>query len=163
MKILEIPAALRRADKYDLFTGELGKLRGVQSVKENTTFFYSKKDSDNFSGPFLTTKHTSFKELYSEMLVGNIGVITGMSKDGAYEYPFNLVLREAQVSDVAEANHSPKMNRVYFLFQNRLVYGPYYINNSTLMYELELKISRGEVFVPYENQHFEKKNYKQIA
>lgn len=163
MKILEIPAALRRADKYDLFTGELGILRGVQSVKENTTFFYSKKDTEKYEGPFLTTKHTSFKELYSEMLLGHIGVVKAMSKDGADEYHFNLVLRDAQVSDVAEANHSPKMNRLYFIYEKNLVYGPYYINNSTLMYELELKISRGEVYVPYENQHFEKKNYRQIA
>lgn len=162
MKILEIPAALRRANKYDLFTGELGVLRGVQAVKENTTFFYSKNDCEKYEGPFLTTKHTSFKELYYEMLLGNIGVITAISKE-VNEYHFNLVLRDAQVGDVTEPNHSPKMNRIYFLFQNKLVYGPYFINNSTLMHELEIKISRGEVFVPYENQHFDKKSYKQIA
>lgn len=163
MKILEIPAALRRADKYDLFTGELTMLRGVQSIKENSTFFYKKEGSEKIEGPFLTSKMTIFKELYYEMLLGKIGVLASMTNELNSELAFNLVLREAQKSDVMELNHTPKLNRMYYLFKDRLIYGPYYINNSTLLDELELKISRSEVFVPYERQHFEKKNYKQIA
>lgn len=164
MKLLEVPAAIRRATKYDLFEGDLDNLRGQQFIKQNTTVFYRNFENNGIEGPDIIEEHRSFSKLYHMMLIGKVGVITPIPEKIKNEYLFNLILREAQVEDLLFLSHALKHNRMYYTYKkDKVLLGPFYISNTTKIVELEDMISHGEVFIPNEKQHFEFIEYKKIA
>lgn len=164
MKILEVPVALRRADKYDLFIGDLDNLHGQQAVKKNTTMFYRNTETNAIEGPKISKTDDDFTALYYKMLIGKIGVITPMPERIKNEVVFDLVLREANSEDIWELNHTPLLYRMYYIYGNdQKLIGPHYISNQTNMIILQRQLESKEVFVPHEKQHFEHKEYKKIA
>lgn len=163
MKLLEVPAALRRATKYDLFKGELDNLRGQQFIKENATVFFRNQAND-IVGPVIIEESQNFADLYYMMEIGKVGVLTPVPENVRSEILFNLILREAELADILYLHHTLKQNRMFYTYKkDKVLLGPFYITEYTKIIELEDMVRHGEVFVPNEKQHFEHREYKKIA
>ena len=163
MKLLEVRSAMRRATKYDLFTGDLKNLKAKQGVKDNVTVFYRYEKGGNITGPCTLYSYKDFVELYHMMLFGMIGVITPIPNIISNEIIFDLVLREATIEDLKDTPRHIKLNRMYYTYAEQHLLGPFYINNSTTSLFLENLVAKKQVFVPNEKQHFLKKEYRNVG
>lgn len=160
MKLLEVRSAIRRATKEDLFTDSLYDLKGKQAVKENTTIFYRCPKTGKFTGPGMIYSSSYFPEIYSQMTYGMIGVIVPMPNVVTNEYLFDLVLREASIEDLKDTPRHIKLNRIFYTYDDHILLGPFYTDNSTTGLYLENLVAKNQIFVPNERQHFKKREMK---
>lgn len=163
MILLEVRAALRRATKYDLFTGNVDDMRAKQGVKDNVTVFYLHEKTKQLYGPRTIFQETDFLDVYSMMALGLIGIITEMPKEVTNEFVFDLVLREASLEDMKDTPRHIKRNRLYYTYSEQKLLGPFYTDNSTTSLLLENLVAKKQIFVPNERQHFKKKEYKKAG
>lgn len=163
MKLLEVRTALIRATKYDLFTGDLENMRAKQFVKENTTVFYLDWKTNQISGPRIIGDHTNFNDLYERMVFGKCGVIVPMPTVVTNEFLFELVLREASIDDLKDTSRHIKMHRIYYVYADQKLVGPFYTDKGTTSLYIENMVAKKQIFVPYERQHFKKKEYQKTA
>jgi hypothetical protein len=163
MKLLEVPAALRRATKKDLFTGDINNMKSVQAIRENATIFERSKITNNLEGPYLLQQSQSFSDLYFKMTFGMLGVITQIPNRIGNELLFDLVLREASVEDFKYNSKHIRYNRMYYTYADKKLLGPFYTDNSTTGLFIESLLAKTQAFVPNERQHFKKKEYKKSA
>lgn len=163
MKLLEVRTALRRATKYDLFTGNVNDMHSVQGVKDNVTVFYLHEKTKQLYGPKTIFKETDFLDVYTRMALGLIGIITDMPNEVTNEFIFDLVLREASLEDLKDTPRFIKLNRLYYTYDDKILLGPFYTDNSTTSLYLENLVSKKQIFIPNEKQHFRKKEYKKTA
>jgi hypothetical protein len=160
MKLLEVRTALRRATKEDLFNGSLYDLKGKQGIKDNTTVFYRDTKTGKLQGPHTLFSYNYFPEIYAQMSHGMIGVIVPMPSVVTNEILFDLVLREALIEDLKDTPRHIKTNRIYYTYDSHVLLGPFYTDNSTTSLFLENLVARKQIFIPYERQHFKKKELK---
>jgi hypothetical protein len=163
MKLLEVRTALRRATKWDLFTGNVNDMQSKQGIKDNVCVFYLHQKTKQLSGPHTIYSYLDFRDVYERMAFGLVGIITPMPNEITNEFLFDLVLREASIDDVKDTLRHIKLNQIHFIYDNRVLTGPFYIDNSTTSLYLENLIARKQLFVPNERQHFKKKELKKTA
>jgi hypothetical protein len=163
MKLLEVRTALIRATKYDLFIGDLENMHAKQAVKENATVFYLDWKTNVLSGPRIIGDHTNFNDLYNRMAFGKCGVIVPIPNVVTNEFLFELVLREASIDDLKDTPRHIKMHRIYYTYANQKLTGPFYTDRSTTSLYLENLVTKNQIFVPNERQHFKKKEYQKTA
>ena len=164
MKTLEFPATIRRANKYDLFVGDLDNLHGQQDLKINATVFYRNLNTNQIEGPVLINEFDDFTALYSKMLYGKVGVIAPMPDVIKSEIVFHFILREASMEDIWLLNHTPVINKMYYTYgKDKKLMGPFFITGQTNMIILQRMLEFKEVFVANEKQHFEFREYQKIA
>ncbi|MFA9191108.1 hypothetical protein AAGV28_06965 [Flavobacterium sp. FZUC8N2.13] len=163
MKLLEVRAALRTASKTDLFAGDVHNMRAKQWIKENTTVFYLDWETNVLSGPFIVTEGNNFQDLYKRMAFGKCGVITPIPNVITDEFLFELVLREASIDDLKDTPRHIKLNRIYYIYADQKLTGPFFTDNSTTSLFLENLVAKKQIFVPNERQHFRKKEYQKTA
>ena len=163
MKLLEVRTALIRATKYDLFTGNLEEMHARQAVKENTTVFYLDWKTNAITGPKIIGDYTNFNDLYNRMAFGKCGVIVPIPTVITNEFLFELVLREASIDDMRDTPRHIKLHRIYYVYDDQKLAGPFYTDNSTMSLYLENLLAKNQLFVPNERQHFKKKEYKKTA
>ena len=163
MKLLEVRTAIIRATKYHLFTGNVDNMHSKQAVKENTTVFYLDWKTNAISGPKIIGDYTNFNDLYNRMAYGKCGVIVPMPNVITNEFLFELVLREASIDDLKDTPRHIKLHRLYYVYTDNKLVGPFYTDNSTTSLYLENLVAKKQIFVPYERQHFKKKEYKKTA
>lgn len=160
MKLLEVRTALIRATKYDLFTGNLEDMHAKQAVKENTTVFYLDWKTNAITGPKITGDYTNFNDLYNRMAYGKCGVIIPMPNVITNEFLFELVLRKASIEDMKDTPRHIKLHRIYYVYADHKLAGPFYTNNSTTSLHIGNMLAKKQLFVPNERQHFKKKTYE---
>lgn len=160
--MLEVSAALRRATKGDLFSGNINDLKGRQWIKENTTVFF-RKTTGELSGPNLLSSSDYFPEVYSNMAFGLLGVIVPFPNVTTNEIIFDLVLREASIDDLKYTPRQIKLNRMYYTYCGHALLGPFYTDNSTTSLYLENLVVKNQVFVPNERQHFKNKTLQKAG
>ena len=158
--LLEVRSTIRRATKEDLFLGDIYDLKGKQRIKENTTVFYRDSKTGQFQGPHSLSSSSYFPEVYTQMTYGMLGVIVPMPNVVTYEFLFDLVLREASIDDLKDAPRHIKLNRIYYTYCERILLGPFFLDNSTTSLYLENLVAKNQIFVPNERQHFKKKELK---
>lgn len=163
MKYLEITAALRRATKEDVLVGDINDIKGVQELKDCTTVFYLNKKTKQIHGPSFIYRESDFTDIFSKVLLGMIGVIAPIPNVITNEYIFDLVLREASIDDLVYRDDILRKNRMYYIYSNKMISGPYYVNNENHREKFEELISKQSIFVPHERQHFKKKELKKAA
>jgi len=163
MKLLEVRTALRRATKEDLFTGEIYNPQGKQGVKDNVTVFYRDLKTGAFQGPHTLFSHSYFAEIYWQIQMGMIGVIVPMPNVVTNEFLFDLVLREASIDDLKDTPRHIKQNRIYYIYADQILNGPFFTNKGTTNLYLENVVAYKQIFVPNERQHFKKKELKKVA
>lgn len=163
MKLLETRAALRTADKTDLFSGNVHDLNSKQWIKANATVFYLDWQTNQLSGPVVLLEEHNFNDLYKRMAYGKCGVLTSVPVTVTNEFLFELVLREALVNDLKDSPRHIKLNRVYYLYENQIATGPFYTDNSTTHLFLENLLAQKKIFVPNERQHFRIKEHKKVG
>jgi hypothetical protein len=163
MILLEVRTALRRANKYDLFTGDLETMRAKQAVKDNVTVFQLHDKTKVLSGPKTVFSYHDFVETYHKMAFGLLGVITEMPTVVTNEFLFDLVLREASIDDLKDTPRHIKLNRIYYTYAAQKLLGPFYIDNSTTSLFLENLVAKKQIFVPNERQHFKKRELKNVG
>ncbi len=151
---LEVRTALRTATKVDLFDGDLFELEGKQWVKENTTVFYLDWQTNALSGPIMLWDESNFVDLYHRMAFGKCGVIVPFKPDEKQDFIFDLVLRVATVEDLKDTPRFIKMNRIYYIYSEKRITGPFFTDNSLTVTMLEEYLTQQKIFVPNERQHF---------
>ena len=160
--MLEVSAALRRATKEDLFSGNLNDLKARQWIKENTTIFY-RKNSGEIQGPHLLQSSDYFPEVYSNMAFGLLGVIIPFPNVITNEIIFDLVLREASIEDLKYTPRQIKRHRMYYTYDGHALLGPFYTDNSTTSLYIENLVAKNQIFVPNERQHFKNKTLQKAG
>ena len=95
-----------------------------------------------------------FLEIFRRMAYGKCGIITPVPNVITNEFMFDLVLREASIDDVKYTPRHIKKNRIYYIYDHKIISGPFYIDNSTTSLYLENLITKKQLFVPNERQHF---------
>lgn len=163
MKLLEVRAILRRATKQDLFTGDVTDLKSKHGIRENVTVFYRDQNTKQIVGPYLLSQHTHFEPLCTAYIFGCVGVIKPHVNPKPTDFVFDLVLREASVSDIKDLPIFMKINKIFYIYSQQQLAGPFYIDNSTTSLYLENLIVKKQLFVPNERQHFRKKELKKTA
>lgn len=160
---LEVRTALRTANKHDLFTGNVNEMHAVQGVKENVTVFYLDEKTKAISGPFRLHEGNDFLTLFTRMTWGLCGVITPVPNVVTNDFIFDLVLREASIDDVKYNSKHIRLDVLYYTYASQRLSGPFYTDNSTTSLYLENLVSKKQIFIPNERQHFRKKEYKKTA
>lgn len=163
MKLLEVRTAMRRATKWDLFTGDVNTMSAKQGIKDNVTVFYLHQKTKQLSGPHTIYSYLDFRDVYERMPFGLTGIIVPMPNVVTNEFVFDLVLREAEIDDVKDTPRHIKLNRLHYIYANQILTGPFYTDNSTTSLYLENLVAKNQLFVPYERQHFRKKELKKTA
>lgn len=163
MILLEVPSAIRRATKYDLFTGDVDDLTAQQGLKDNNTVFHLDYVTNQISGPHMIFNYENFFDVYRRMIYGKTGIIIPIPNDLTNIFVFDLVLREASIDDVKDTPRHLKYNRIYYTYIDRQVIGPLYIDNSTTSLYLENLIAKKQLFIPNERQHFKKREIKKAS
>lgn len=161
--LLEVRTAMRRANKEDLFTGDLYNFHSKQGVKDNVTVFYLDPKTRGIYGPRMIFTESDFTDIYGKMAYGLCGIIIPIPNIITNEFMFDLVLREASIDDLKDTPRHIKMNRLFYIYSNKILTGPFHIDNSTTSLYLESLVAKKEIFVPYEKQHFIKKELKKTA
>lgn len=161
--LLEVRAAIRRATKEDLFSGDIYDLKGKQGIKDNTTVFLRSPVTGKFTGPSTLYSSSFFPEVYSQMVFGMLAVITQIPNIVTNEYLFELVLREASIEDLKDTPRHIKLNRIHYTYADHILLGPFYTDNSTTSLYLENLVAKKQIFVPNERQHFRKKELKMVG
>jgi hypothetical protein len=159
MKLLEVRAAIRRATKEDLFTGDLDDMNAKQAIKDNTTVFYLHPETNQLHGPIQIYVYSDFLDVYRKMSYGKCGIIIPMPEEPTNEFIFNLVMREASIEDLMDTPIHLKLNRMYYTYSDKMLTGPLYIDHSITREYLEKRIAQKEIFIPNERQHFKKREY----
>lgn len=159
MKLLEVRAAIRRATKEDLFTGDLNNMHAKQGIKDNTTVFYLHPETNQLHGPTLIHDYSDFVDIYKKMAYGKVGIIIPMPEVVTSEFIFNLVMREASIEDLRDTPLHLKLNRMYYTYADKKLTGPLYIDHSITSEYLEKRLAQKELFIPNERQHFKKREY----
>jgi hypothetical protein len=160
---LEVRTALRTASKYDLFTGNVNEMHAKQGVKENTTVFYLNEKTKAISGPFRLHEGTNFLTLFTRMTWGLCGVITPVPNVVTNDFVFDLVLREASLEDLKYNSKHIRMDVLFYTYASQKLSGPFYTDNSTTSLYIENLVSKKQIFIPNERQHFRKKEYKKAG
>lgn len=163
MILLEVPTAMRRATKYDLFTGDVDDLNAQQGLKDNTTVFHLHYQTNVISGPHMIFSYEDFLDVYRRMIYGKMGIIIPMPTNLTNIFVFDLVLREASIDDVKDTPRHLKFNRIFYTYIDKVVAGPFFIDNSTTSLYLENLIATKQIFVPNERQHFQKRELKKAS
>lgn len=163
MKLLEVRTAIRRATKEDLFSGDVYNMLSKQGVKDNVTVFYLDQITKAIYGPRTIFDYSDFTDVYIRMAMGLCGVITPIPNVITNEFMFDLVLREASIDDLKDTPRHIKMNRLYYVYADQKLLGPFYIDNSTTSLYLENLVAKKQIFVPNERQHFRIKQLKKTA
>lgn len=163
MKLLEVRTALRTASKSDLFGGDVHDMTAKQWVKENVTVFYLDWKNNQLSGPHLLREESDFFTLFQRMTFAKVGVITPMPNVISNEFLFDMVLREASSEDLKYNARHIKLHRIYYIYSDQKLTGPFYTDKSTTSLFLENLVAKNEIFVPNERQHFRKKDNKKAA
>lgn len=163
MKLLEVRAALRMANKTDLFSGNVHDMNAKQWVKANTTVFYLDWKTNQLTGPHVLVEEQNFNDLYNRMAFGKCGVLTTVPATVTNEFLFELVLREGTIEDMRDTPKFMKLNRLYYIYENQALTGPFYTDNSTTAVFLENLIDSKKLFIPNERQHFKKKDYRKVG
>jgi hypothetical protein len=163
MILLEFRTALRRATKEDLFTGNVNDLRSKQGLKDNITVFYLHPKTKLLYGPKTIFSESDFLEVYAKMAYGLIGIITPIPNVLTNEFLFDMVLREALIEDLKYTARNIKLNCLYYTYANQILLGPFYTDNSTTSEKLEDLVSKKQIFIPNERQHFKIKLAKKAA
>jgi hypothetical protein len=157
MKVLEVRSAIRRATKEDLFTGDVYNMRSQQGVKNNVTVFYLDQNTKQIYGPRTIFEYSDFTDLYIRMQLGLVGIITYLPNVVTNEFLFDLVLREALMDDMKDTPCHIKLNRMFYTYCDQKLLGPFYTDNSTTSEALEKMLSKKQLFVANERQHFKLK------
>ncbi|MDR6844482.1 hypothetical protein [Flavobacterium granuli] len=161
---LEVRTALRSATKHDLFTGNVNEMHAVQGIKENVTVFYLDEKTKAISGPYNLHEGTNFMNVFIRMTWGLCGVITPIPKVvSPTDFIFDLVLREASLDDVKYNSKNVRLHLLYYTYASQVLSGPFYIDDSTTSLYLENLVSKKQIFIPNERQHFRKKEYKKAG
>lgn len=163
MILLTVPTAIRRATKYDLFTGDVDDLESKQNVKDNVTVFNLDYVTDAISGPHLIYSISIFIDIYRRMAYGKCGIIVPMPADLTNIFIFEMVLREATIDDVKDTPRHIKLNRVYYTYIEKQLVGPLFIDNSITSLYLEELIAKNQIFVPNERQHFKNRSLQKAS
>jgi len=163
MILLEVPTAIRRANKYDLFTGNVDDLNSQQGLKDNTTVFHLDYETNEISGPHIIFSYHDFFEVFKRMIFGKSGIIIPIPSDLTNIFVFDLVLREASIDDLKDTPIHLKFNRIFYTYIDKNVVGPYYIDNSITSLYLENLIAKKQIFVPNERQHFKKRELQKAS
>lgn len=163
MILLEVPTAIRRATKYDLFTGDVDDLESKQNVKDNVTVFNLDYVTNAISGPHIIYSISIFLDVYRRMAYGKCGIIVPMPADLTNIFIFEMVLREATIDDVKDTPRHIKLNRVYYTYIEKKLVGPLFIDNSITSLYLEELIAKNQIFVPNERQHFKNRSLQKAS
>ena len=151
--LLEFRTTLRTATKVDLFDGDVHDLAGKQWVKENVTVFYTDYKTNQLTGPKIISAENNFTDLYHRMAFGKCGVIAS-AKELTKDFSFDMVLREASVDDLKYNSKHIKLNRIYYIYAQKVITGPFYTDRSLTLLKIDQWIDKKEIFVPNERQHF---------
>ena len=141
---LEVRTALRTATKVDLFDGDLFELEGKQWVKENTTVFYLDWQTNALSGPIMLWDESNFVDLYHRMAFGKCGSIAS-AKELTKDFSFDMVLREASVDDLKYNSKHIKLNRIYYIYAQKVITGPFYTDRSLTLLKIDEWIDKKEI------------------
>jgi hypothetical protein len=160
---LRAPAAIVNASKQDLFAGDIHNLMAKQFVKENATVFYLDQKTKAISGPFILHTETDFVNLYHRMAFGLVGVLTSFPEEITCEFIFDIVLRDASLEDFIACKRFMRFDRIYYIYQEQKLSGPFYTDNSTTNIFIENLLKKGELFVPNERQDFKKNSMLKTA
>jgi hypothetical protein len=162
MKLIVTPSALRKANREDLFAGDIYNLHSVQYIKDNTTVFYQNPGQE-VKGPFKIDNNAYFPEIYKNMLYGFIKVLTSVPAEPKDEILFDLVLRQASKDDFFDCRGDIRYNRVFYKYSESKTHGPSYTDLSSTIEILNELLSKNQLYVPYERQHFKCKEFKKTA
>ena len=162
MKLIVTPSALRKANREDLFAGDIYNLHAVQYIKDNTTVFYQNPGQE-VNGPYKIDNNAYFPEIYKNMLYGFIKILTAVPAEPKDEILFDLVLRQAYKDEIFDCRWDLKYNRIFYKYSDNKTHGPNYTDSSTTVEFLTELLSKNQIYVPYERQHFKCKEFKKIA
>ncbi|WP_157509950.1 hypothetical protein [Flavobacterium denitrificans] len=163
MILLEARTALRRATKYDLFTGDLENMNAVQKVKDCTHVFILDQYTKEFMCSRYFYEESDFVDIYHQMAFGLIGIITPFPNVITNEYIFDLVLREASLDDLRYTPRHLRYNQIFYTYASQKLIGPFYIDRSTTTEYLENLVEKKQIFIPHERQHFKDKSLKKTG
>jgi hypothetical protein len=162
MKLIEVRATIRRACKNDLFSGDVFNLKAKQGIKDNVTVFYRHPQTKQIEGPIVLKQTDVFHSVYTAYVFGSIGVIN-VKPDFDKDFVFDLVLREANMSDFLDHLEIVKTNITYYTYHSQILQGPFYTDRSTNDIYLSNMMLKNCIYVVNERQHFIKKEFKKSA
>lgn len=159
-KFYTIPGRLKKISRTDI-------LSSCGKFSENTLFFIKNIGTLEFYGTYKITnvnthldneesrRNIEYHKNEVEILLANHLIYKLTEDDVNCDFKFKMYIRTADEFDVFEGANFLAMNTIYYVHEENVIKGPFYINSYTIVETIKEKLAQGKILVPYKKQKFE--------